>query len=493
MDLDELADALAAYPPEAPRVTVDSRNLAYMIYTSGSTGKPKGVQVEHQSFVANLFSMDRAFGVDAQSRVLQFASFSFDAAVEEIFSALFSGGTLVLVPQEVLLSGPALLEEMRRHQVTHVTLPPSVSRVLPTADLPDLKTVISAGESCTPEVVERWKSVPVLINAYGPTETTVCATTFRVPKDFDRVNIPIGTPITNVRVYILDEALNPVPVGVAGELYIGGHGVARGYHRRPELTAERFLPDPFSEVPGARMYRTGDLARYRPDGTIEFLGRVDFQVKIRGFRIELGEIETVLREHPRVQEAVVIARQTPGGDPRLVGYVVPETKDAVDAASLRAYLKERLPDYMVPATFVMLEAMPLTPNGKIDRKRLPAPESVKKERPEFVQPGSGIERQVADLWKEILQVDTVGLNDNFFDLGGHSLNVIQLQTRVKEVFDREIAVVDLFKYPTVSAFARFLSEGHEEKQVTAQARERVAKQRSALNIQRARMRKRRQS
>ncbi len=462
-----------------------------MIYTSGSTGKPKGVAIEHHNFVNNIYSMEKAFQVHSDSRILQFASFSFDASVEEIFNPLFIGATLVLVPREVLISGPALLEELRHQRVTQVTLPPSVSRVLPDYHLPDLQTVISAGESCTPEVVRRWAQVPNFINAYGPTETTVCATVYPVKEIPEEGTIPIGRPIDNVRVYILDSEFNPVPPGVAGEIVIGGQGVGRGYHNRPELTAEKFVPDPFSEQPGARMYRTGDLGRFLPDGTIEFLGRMDFQVKIRGFRIELEEIEAQLRDHPEIADAAVVVHRGSGKDARLVGYAVPVKGQELSVADVRTFLKQRLPDYMIPAAIVFLEAMPLTPNGKIDRKRLPDPQKVHSKRPEMVKPTNEVERQVADLWKEILQIEDIGITDNFFDLGGHSLNVIQLQTRVKEVFDRDIAVVDLFKYPTVESFARFLSAGHEDGAKSEQAQQRATKQRAALDAQRARMRRRR--
>ncbi len=491
--LDEESSRYLDMPSTEPDVTVYPENLAYMIYTSGSTGKPKGVAIEHRTLLANMFAMTDAFHVDHTSRVLQFASFSFDASVEEIFGTLFRGATLVMVSREVLLSAPALLEEMRRQEVTMATFPPSFSRVLPDVDLPQLKTVVSAGESCTPEIARRWQKVPHFINAYGPTETTICATTFEVTNIPERSTVPIGKPIANVRVYILDKRLQPVPPGIAGEVFIGGIAVGRGYHRRPALTAERFLPDPFSPHPGARMYRTGDLARYLPDGSIEFLGRVDFQVKVRGFRIELEEIEAHLLDHPHIQQAAVVAHATAAGETRLVGYVVPHKGKTIDPPQVRQFLKERLPDYMVPPLILVLEALPLTPSGKVDRKALPAAESLQKERPKFVAPTSGVEQQVAELWKEILQVDAVGVNDNFFDLGGHSLNVIQLQTRVKEVFHRDIAVVDLFKYPTVSAFAKFLSDGHDSVVKSEEARQRAAKQRSALDAQRARMRRRRQS
>ncbi|HEU4559497.1 MAG TPA: amino acid adenylation domain-containing protein [Longimicrobium sp.] len=349
-------------------VDVDAGNAAYVIFTSGSTGRPKGVVVPHRG-IANLAAAQRdAFGVEPDGRVLQFASFSFDAGVAEVAHTLLNGATLVMArPGQ---AGPELLALLRDRAVTVATLPPSLLATLPADGLPALRTIVSAGEAVPADVVARWGQGRRFVNAYGPTETTVCATVSIDPSASGRP--PIGGPIANVRVYLLDARMQPAPVGVPGELYVGGVGVARGYLGQPAQTAERFVPDAFGGEPGARLYRTGDLGRWRPDGTIEFIGRNDFQVKIRGFRVELGEIEARLAEHPAVREAVVLAREDEPGEKRLVAYVVGDP--AAGAEALRAHLGERLPEHMVPAAYVRLEAMPLTPNGKLDRKALPAPE-----------------------------------------------------------------------------------------------------------------------
>jgi amino acid adenylation domain-containing protein len=366
--VDALAERLAAEPAENPAVGAGPDSLAYVIYTSGSTGRPKGVMVPHRG-VANLaYALARRFGIDGTSRVLQFASLSFDAAVAELFDALLAGATLVLASREELLPGPGLLETLRRGRVTVATLPPSVLAMLPSDDLPELRTMVSAGEAVDAATVERWSAGRAFVNAYGPTEVTVCATTAAC--EVDGCVPAIGRALENVRVYVLDAAGRPAPVGVPGEMYVGGVGVARGYLSRPALTAERFVPDPFGREPGARLYRTGDRVRWLDGGTLEFLGRLDEQVKIRGFRIEPGEIEAALRRRVEVRECIVVAREAASGETRLVGYVVGEA----DPGEMRAHLRQSLPDYMVPGAFVVLEQLPLTPNGKIDRRALPDPD-----------------------------------------------------------------------------------------------------------------------
>ena len=309
---------------------VHAEHLAYVIYTSGSTGVPKGVLLEHQGLCNLVTALIRDFEVGPRSRILQFAALGFDASVPEIFVTLVAGATLCLAPREKLLPGPGLAALLREERITTVTLPPSALAVLPAGDLPALRTVVSAGEECPIEVASRWAPGRRFLNGYGPTEVTVGATVYSFCHPGPTV--PIGRPIANKRVYILDGQLQPVPIGVPGELCVGGIGLARGYLGRPDLTAERFIPDPFAPTPGGRLYRTGDLARYRPDGTIEFLGRGDHQVKIRGFRIELGEIESVLRRHPGVREAVVLAREETPGDRRLVAYMVTTGREAAAAS-----------------------------------------------------------------------------------------------------------------------------------------------------------------
>ncbi len=349
LDGDWLANAKLSH--ENPEVPVTPENLAYAIYTSGSTGQPKGVLLHHRGLSNLALAQAGAFAVSTDSRVLQFASFSFDATVSEIFKTLLSGATLCMATAESLMPVTPLLQLLREQRITMVTLPPSLLSVLPTDDLPNLRTLISAGEACSAEMAANWSAGGRdFLNAYGPTEITVCATRSE-PLD-GSCKPPIGRPIANMEAYVLDANLEPVPIGVVGELYIGGVGVARGYLRRPELTAERFIPHPFSRQPGRRLYRTGDLACFREDGQLDYRGRMDQQVKVRGFRIELGEIETVFAQHPDVRDVVVLALDDATGDKRLVAYVVAEPGRMHDAGEWRAWLSQKLPDYMLPSVFV---------------------------------------------------------------------------------------------------------------------------------------------
>jgi len=436
-------------------------NLAYVIYTSGSTGRPKGVLLQHRGLCALATAYIQDFDVVLGSRVLQFFSFSFDGSVADFFMALLSGARLCMEGQDALLPGPNLARLMRDQAVTLAVMPPSALSVLPAEDLPALRTVLSGGESCTREIVDRWSPGRRFINAYGPTETTVAASWFPVEGlSQAATNIPIGRPMANTQLYVLDQHLNPVPVGVSGELHIGGVGVARGYLNRPGLTAERFTPDPFSDNQGARLYKTGDLVRYRPDGNIEFLGRIDHQVKVRGFRIELEEIEAVLSEHPAVRQAIALVRedavtQLPDGqvgpsDKRLVAYIVPENEVAPNVSELRGFLKEKLPEYMVPSAFVTLDALPLTPVGKLDRRALPAPDQ---SRPDlesaYVAPRTPAERILADIWAEVLGVEQVGVHDSFFELGGDSILSIQAVARANQA-GLSLTPRQLFQYPSVA-------------------------------------------
>jgi amino acid adenylation domain-containing protein/non-ribosomal peptide synthase protein (TIGR01720 family) len=442
-----------------PSRTAMPENLAYAIYTSGSTGKPKASLLEHRGLCNLVNAQIREFDVHPDSRVLQFASFSFDASVSEVFMALARGAALYLVDQDTLLSATRLVEFLREHEITTITLPPSVLSVLPEEDLPALRTLISAGEHCSRDLAARWWTGRRFLNAYGPSEATVCATCYRVEEIPEGSAVPIGRPIDNVQVYLLDRDLNPVPVGVPGELHIGGVSLARGYLGRPELTAEKFIPNPFSESPGSRLYKTGDLARYLPDGNIEFLGRVDHQVKVRGFRIEVGEIEEALRQHPGVQEAVVVAREDATGDGQLVAYFVPLEGASPSARKLRSFLAEKLPDYMVPSAYVKLEKLPLSPNGKVDRKALPSPkESRAASGREYVAPRDTLELKIVRMWEEVLDTEPVGVKDNFFDLGGHSLLAMRLLAQIQQQFGKEIPLVTLFQEPTVESLAAALRD-----------------------------------
>jgi len=430
LDADE--PAIASMPDSDPNVPVRPGNAAYVIYTSGSTGRPKGVVVEHRSWQNLAAVQTRAFDVTPASAVLQFASASFDASVWEIGMALCSGARLCLATKEDLAPGPQLLRLLRERRITHVTLPPAALAVLPREALPDLEVLIVAGEACPYDLAARWAEGRRLVNAYGPTEFTVCGTFAEGIRPDGR--LPIGRPLPNVRAYLLDGALDPAPVGVAGELYLGGAGLARSYLNRPDATAERFVPDPFSGEPGARLYRTGDRARYLPDGNIEFLGRTDPQIKVRGHRIEPGEIEAALCRHPEVQQALVMAREHAPGEKQLVAYFVPDGEDVPSAADLRALLAGKLPDYMLPALYIPVMQIPLTPSGKVDTRALPAPGHERRlEESSYVAPRSPAEQQLAAVWSAVLGVERVGVEDNFFELGGDSILAIQIIARAHQL------------------------------------------------------------
>ncbi|MCX7594875.1 MAG: amino acid adenylation domain-containing protein, partial [Fischerella sp.] len=447
-------------------------NLAYVIYTSGSTGKPKGVMIQHQSLVNFTEAAIVEYGFTNRDRVLQFASISFDVAVEEIYPCLISGGTLVLRNEQMLIDIPTFLKQCREWEITVLDLPTAywhhLTFELTTTQLKlpeSLRLVIIGGERVLPERVKMWQKYvgdyPQLCNGYGPTEATVVTTIYKLPKasfssEITLSGVPIGKPIRNVQVYVLDKHLQPVPIGIQGELYIGGAGFARGYWNRPDLTEETFICNPFQKSKQSdRLYKTGDLVRYLPDGNIEFLGRIDNQVKVRGFRIELGEIEVVLTQHSEVREAVVIAQQDATGNQYLVAYVVPASKPVPKSSELRRFLKEKLPEYMLPKVFVTLEALPLTPNGKVDRRALPiAEQTANDDTTIYVAPRTSTEENLATIWSELLGLEQVSINDNFFDLGGHSLLLTQLIFRVRETFQVELPLRSLFDMPTIASLAK---------------------------------------
>ena len=457
--LDSDWDSVCGAAPPSPReMPLDHRNLAYIIYTSGSTGRPKGVCVEHRGLVNLCVAQEEVFGLGRDDHVLQFASLAFDASVFEMFLAWWVGGTLCLVSRDEIVPGRGLEGALRAMRITAIVVPPSLLELLDPTDFPELRKVIVAGEACTEGVAERWAPHVEFFNAYGPTETTVWATVARCWAGEGRPSI--GRPIRGFTAYVLDGNLEPVPVGVRGELYVGGVGVARGYLGRPDLTADRFVPDPFGNA-GGRLYRTGDVVRWRPDGRLDFIGRADHQVKLRGYRVELGEIEAVLREHPCVREAVVrLWERSPQGQ-LLAAYVVPVTPGdpALTAAHLREYLRARLPEYMVPAAFTPVDSLPTTPSGKPDRQALPPP--VFEADPSHAVPRSEMEKTVAQVWCELLGLDRVGLDDNFFDLGGHSLLLPRVAWKLRKLLARDIAVVDLLACPTVRALAAHLGGGPE--------------------------------
>ena len=469
--LDKNREKIAQQSKQNPTTKVTAANLAYVIYTSGSTGKSKGVLVQHQGLQNLAAAQIRILNLQQHSRVLQFASLSFDASIFEIVMALQVGATLYLAREATLKSIPALIRLLQDRQITHVTLPPTVLSILPPEKFPALQTVIAAGEACSTELAQRWATANRrFFNAYGPTEATIWST---IDQFSDRRELTLGRPIANTEVYLLDRQLQPVPIGARGELYIGGDGLARGY-QIPYLTAEHFLPHPFSSQPGARLYRTGDLARYRPDGNIEFLGRIDQQVKLRGLRIELREIEAVLAQHPSVKQTVVTIREDIPSNKRLVAYVILHQNRVLrqekltpsphpptpPSKELRSFLEERLPQYMVPSTFVILEALPLTPSGKVNLRALSPlheghEDTYKKRIKKYTAPRNPTEATLAELWSKLLNVQ-VGIHDNFFDLGGDSLLTMQLTERIYQQFGRELPLSTLFLAPTVEQLARHL-------------------------------------
>ncbi|HEX6910711.1 MAG TPA: amino acid adenylation domain-containing protein, partial [Longimicrobium sp.] len=447
--LDEAADALAALPADAPESGATAENLAYIVYTSGSTGRPKGVMVNHRTVVQLVVETDYVrFGPG--DRIAQASNASFDALAFEAWGAFLNGATLVGVGRDVLLSPPAMRAFLRDRRITTLyqttALLNQLSRELPDIFAP-LREVLFGGQAADADAVRRVirEGKPRrLLHMYGPTETTAwCSYEDVQHVADDALTVSVGRPTGNQRIYILDSALNPVPVGVPGEAYVGGGGVVRGYLDRPALTAERFVPDPFAAEPGARMYRTGDKLRWKADGVLEFVGRLDAQVKIRGFRIEPGEVEAALGAHPDVREARVVVREDVAGEKRLVAYVVGDA----EGESLRAYLRQGMPEYMVPAAVVVLDALPLTPVGKLDVRALPAPE-LAGAGDRYVAPSTPAEHRLAGIWAEVLRVERVGVRESFFELGGHSLLAIRMIARVREAFGIELPLRALFEHPT---------------------------------------------
>ncbi|MDQ1592737.1 MAG: hypothetical protein QOG71_3364 [Pyrinomonadaceae bacterium] len=462
--VDRDRDVIARERAENPASEADAESVAYVIYTSGSTGRPKGILIPHRA-VARLVCNTNYVRLDASDRVAQASNASFDAATFEVWGALVSGARLVIMRRDVVLSPSEFGAEIRRQGITVLFLTTALFNLL-AREAPDsfgsIKHLLFGGEAVDParvrEIIEH-AAPERLLHVYGPTESTTFASWFLVQSvPAGAWTIPVGRPVSNTEIYILDKNLRPVPAGVAGELCIGGDGLAHGYLHSPALTAEKFVPDTFSARAGARLYRTGDRARFLPDGNIEFLGRADRQVKLRGFRIELEEIEAALNEHPSVREAVVVLHEVSPGDQRLVAYLSAAGVEATPDL-LRADLRQRLPDYMMPAAYVLLDALPLTPNGKVDRRALPAPdESGTPSGANYLAPRNTTELQLAQIWEELLNVRPVGVNDNFFTLGGHSLLAVRLMAQVRKQFGRDLPLDTLFKGATVESLAAIIRQ-----------------------------------
>lgn len=489
--LDDCQELTASESKENLASGVKPENLAYVIYTSGSTGKPKGTMIPHRGIVNYQSWCTKTYSVADGCGAPVHSSIGFDATITSLFSPLLVGQKVVLVPEEEEIEALSILL-CSQSNFSLVKITPAhlemLNQLLPSSEVASqTRALVIGGEALFGKNLLFWHqnaSQTRLINEYGPTETVVGCCVYEVSNQVPLLDaIPIGRPIANTQIYLLDRNLRPVPIGVPGEMYISGDGLARGYLNRPELTAEKFIPNPFSSQPGVLFYKTGDLARYLPNGEIEYLGRIDHQVKIRGFRIELGEIESILSQHSAVREVVVLAREEQSGDKQLVAYIVPEQEQTPTTSELRNYLKEQLPEYMVPSVFMLLKVMPLTPNGKVDRLALPAPDGL---RPSlaatYEAPRSEMERAITTIWQEVLNLEKVGVNDNFFDLGGHSLLMVQVHQRLLESLKQDISLVEMFEYPTISALAKSLSQQQEES-LFQHLDDRVKKQRAARQRQ----------
>lgn len=471
LELDADWEEIAIQRKENMASASGPQNAAYVIYTSGSTGWPKGVVVTQRGLSNHMQWMQTAYALTPADRVLQKTASSFDASVWEFFAPLLVGARLIMAPPGAHRDPASIIQEIVRQEVTILQVVPSFLWALAAeGELRNCKTlsrIFAGGEVLTNKLVLAvTRQVPVAVtNLYGPTEATIDATAWdwQRPDIDERRAVPIGRPIANTQAYVLDAHMQPLPIGVEGELYLAGAGQARGYMNRPELTAEKFVPNPFSRVGGERLYRTGDLVQYQVDGSLEFKGRLDNQVKIRGYRIELGEIEAALLDHPGVARAVVIAREDQPGDKRLVAYVVARGEaEKLEDGQLRSYLQQRLPEYMVPSAYVQLESLPLTTNGKLDRNALPAPEGDAYGQRGYEAPVGEIETALAAIWAELLKVERVGRHDNFFDLGGHSLLDIQMRTMIRKQFHYDLPLAQLFQHPCIAELAKLLEPAPEQ-------------------------------
>jgi amino acid adenylation domain-containing protein len=479
ISIDADREIISGYPVENPASRATAENLAYIIYTSGSTGQPKGVGIEHRGLVNLVTWHQSEFRVSSTDRATQVAAIGFDASVWEVWPYLTAGASVCIAPEDARRNHSELLTWLERNEVTIGFLPTPLAEATLTEGWPAtvrMREFLTGGDRLHRAAVEG-KRIS-LINNYGPTENTVVATSGRVEEGAGEPSI--GRPIQNTQIYILDEKTEPTPVGVGGELYISGVGLARGYLERPALTAERFIANRFGAA-GERMYRTGDLGRWRADGTIEFLGRNDSQVKIRGFRIELGEIESRLASHPDVCEAVVIARDDNENGKRLVAYY---TGEEAGAESLRAHLSSALPEYMVPAAFVFLSELPLNPNGKVDRKALPTPDLSKQLERQYEGPRTPVERILCAIWERILGVERVGIRDNFFELGGHSFSMIRVHNNVQQELAKKFSLMVMFEHSTIASLAKYLTNNNPELHSFEEANLRATEQRERRRRQR---------
>lgn len=494
--LDSDWEAIAKEDSENPSSEVRPEHLVYTIYTSGSTGKPKGVAVEHRQLLNYLYSIQDILNLPPGSSLANVSTLAADLGNTVIFPSLCSGGCLHVVSSERVADAPALANYFERYPIDCLKIVPShLSALLassPSESIFPHQLLILGGEAASWELIKQiQQQVPEcqILNHYGPTEATIGTLTYTVKNrqaSYGSQTVPLGRPLANTQVYVLDKQLRPLPFGVQGELYIGGAGLARGYLNRAEQTVERFIANPFLPESEALLYKTGDLVRYLPDGNLEFIGRVDHQVKIRGFRIELGEIEAVLSQHSEVQQAVVSVQEDELNNKRLVAYIVPNREQTFKMSDLRNFLREKLPQYMMPSAFVLLKALPITANGKVDRRTLPIPDSL---RPEleaiYVPPRTEVEQTIAKIWQDMLHLEKVGINDNFFDLGGHSLLIIQVHSKLQKVLRRDISITDLFEYPTISSLTKYLSQ-EERETYSFEANNKRAENRIALRQSRMR-------